>query len=404
MKIFHIADLHLRESDIDEATHCLGYIEAMADTDCPALIVIAGDIFDSRDIKLDTKAARLAVRWVSGMAQIAPVVVVRGTPSHDGNSPEILSLALGTSRVFVAGKPTQLYLYRNNCLATAEEMDRIMVADDDVEAVITLVPTPTKQFFQGTDGADIKTGDAEIAAAMGNLFAGFGAMASKFDGVPHVLAGHWNVTGAYVSDTQVLTGVDIEISKDQMALANADLYCMGHIHKPQQIGQNIFFAGSPWALNWGENYGHGFYIHSLCEGVLDSRFIKTPATNLQRYSLDMTAGQKMEDLMPPSGGPENTVVRIDINVYQDEVDLIDKPYIVGAFDWAKSVDIRINRVPRGNVRSETILIAETLCDKIVARASLNGGPPPPSVLAKAKVLETMEPEALVAAVGKGGAL
>jgi len=403
MKILHLADLHLRDADIEEATRCGEFIVAKADEECPKLITIAGDIFDSQDIKLDTKAARLAIQFVSDLARIAPVVIVRGTPSHDGNSPEILSLAFGIGRVYVATKPTQLYLYDDNCLATVEEIDPVIT--DDVEAVITLVPTPTKQFFQGSEGTDIKTGDAEIAGAMATMFAGFGAMAAKYK-VPHILIGHWNITGAYVSATQILTGVDIEISPDQMALAHADLCCMGHIHKPQPIGQNIFYSGSPWALNWGEEYRHGFFLHTLCDhSLLNSQFILTPATGLLRYNLDMTAGQKAAELIAPTGGPENAIVRIDINVFQDEVDLIDRPYLQDAFSWAKKVDIRINRIPRGNVRSETILIAERLRDKLTAKANMNGGGMvPESILRKADAIEGMEPEALVSAVGKGGAL
>jgi DNA repair exonuclease SbcCD nuclease subunit len=397
MKILHLADLHLREADIEEATRCCDFIVMKADEESPNLIVIAGDAFDSQDLKLDTQSARLAIRTASSLALIAPVVIVRGTVSHDGNSPEILSLALGIGKVFVATKPTQLYLYDGNFLAVADEMDPLI--DEDVEAVITLIPTPTKQFFQGD--SDIKTADAEIAGAMSAMFAGFGAMAAKYK-VPHILVGHWNTTGAYISEKQVLTGVDIEISVDQMDLANADLVCLGHIHKSQKLGKNIFYSGSPWALNWGEEYRHGFFMHIVCDGFLESEFIKTPATILQRYSFDATAGQN-EYLFPSSGDP-NTIVRVDITCWQDEAELIDKAYIYQELSWAKKVDIRINRVPRGNVRSEAILVAETLCDKVIARANLNGGPPSAAVLQKVKALEYMEPEALVAAVSKGGAL
>lgn len=397
MKVLHLADLHLRETDIEEATRCCEFIVGKADIESPKLIIIAGDIFDSQDVKLDSKAARLAVRFVSDLARIAPVVIVRGTLSHDGNSPEILSLAFGIGKVYVATKPTQVYLYEENSLLEADEV--AAVDPDDIEAVITLIPTPTKQFFQ--TGSDIKTSDVEIAEAMSAIFAGFGATAAKYK-APHVLVGHWNITGAYISETQILTGVDIEISKDQMALAAVDLYCMGHIHKPQQIGRNIFYAGSPWALNWGEEYTHGFYMHSVCNGYLESQFINTPATSLQRYAFDTTAGQT-EFLFPSSGDP-NTIVRVDVTCWQDEVELIDKAFIYQELAWAKKVDIRINRIPRTNIRSEAILVAETLSDKIKARAALNGGPPSDSILQKAKALEYMAPEALITAVGKGGAL
>lgn len=401
MKIFHIADPHLRDADIEEAIRCCDFIVQTADAECPDLIALAGDIFDSQDVKLDSKAARQGIRFVSALSVIAPVVIVRGTPSHDGNSPEILSLAVGSGRVYVATSPTQIHLSAGaadeKCLFLPDEIDEI--PDGEHIAVISLFPAPTKQFFE--TASDIKTSDAQIAGAMSAIFGGFGAHAAQHQhpGLFHILVGHWNVTGAYISDTQILTGVDIEISKDQMAMANADLICLGHIHKPQQVGKNGFFSGSPWALNWGEDYKHGFYIHSLYDGLLESRFVETPATNLARFKFDTTSGEY--DMIFPSDGPPNTIARVDVTVWSDEVELIDKEYINQELSWAKRVDIRINRVPRGNIRSEAILVAERLRDKVLARAKLNKEPVAESVLTKADALETMIPDDLVAAVGKG---
>ena len=51
------------------------------------------------------------------------------------------------------------------------------------------------------------------AAAMSGIFAGFGAKSAEFD-CPHIAAGHISMGGAYISETQTLIGVDIEITKE----------------------------------------------------------------------------------------------------------------------------------------------------------------------------------------------
>ena len=59
------------------------------------------------------------------------------------------------------------------------------------------------------------------------------------------------------------SGMDIEVSQDQLALTNADAILCGHIHYPQQMGELIFYAGSIYMNNWGEDHRHGFWIHEV---------------------------------------------------------------------------------------------------------------------------------------------
>ena len=244
---------------IEEAEKCLNFLVETADAEAVDLMIIAGDIFDSGDVKLDSKAAKLVIRTFNRLADIAPVAVILGTPSHDGTAAEILSFVRGKYPIHVATRPEQIFL---QTLAFVDIEAAVKYGGCD--AVISLVPAPTKQYFQGN--GDIKQGDAEIAAAMSQIFAGMGATAAGF-GVPHILVGHWQTAGSLISETQVLTGVDIEISPDMMALSNADLILLGHIHLKQQIKKNIFYSGSLFANNWGEVNDHGFWIHEITDNA-----------------------------------------------------------------------------------------------------------------------------------------
>jgi len=388
MKILHVADIHSRDKDIEEAEKCCDFMVDTAEKEKVDLTAIAGDCFDSRDIKLDSRAAKLIIRTVSRLADIAPVAVIVGTASHDGTAPEILEYARGRFPVYVGITPQLI---------------------DLPNAVVTLVPQPTKQFF---NQGDIQTSNEAIAHGMAGLFAGFGAQAAERGPVPHILVGHWNVSGSKLPTGQTLTGQDIDISVDQMMLADPDLICLGHIHMRQQLGDRTFYPGSPFPLNWGENTEHGFYIHTLRgRKLVSSEFIQTPCKKLCRVSADYTkepmpeqcedfAHQLVSEIV--SRECENAFVRCDFTVWQDEAGLIPKDAIkqlyldAGALD----VDIKINAVPRETIRAAAVLEAETLKDEFAEMAKLRGEEIDPETLSLAEQLETVPAEELLKTIAE----
>lgn len=396
MKILHCADIHCKDSVIDEATKCLDFMVETAAKEEVDLIIVAGDVFDSGDVKLDSKAAKLVVRTFNRLADIAPVAVIIGTPSHDGTAAEVLSFVRGSYPIHVATKPEQIFFLTDFGFPDIED-----AVKGECDAVISLIPAPTKQYFQGN--GDIKQGDAEIAAAMSAIFAGMGATASGVD-APHILVGHYNTAGSLISEAQILTGVDIEISPEMMGLSNATTCLLGHIHFPQQIKQNIFYSGSLFPLTWGENYSHGLYIHEIGGADAVSRFIQTPHRKMIRTSQDLTSEHEQSRQIYDNVAGAH--LRMDFTVWQDEAGTIDKEALkqfymeAGALD----VDIRINRIPRENIRADEVLKAEKLSDKIIAMAALRGETVPESILVKCDALELMSTDNLIGTVTRGEAL
>jgi len=398
MKILHTADWHLRDKDIEECEKCLNFLVDTAKAEAVGMVVIAGDIFDSQDVKMDSRAAKLVALKISELADICPVAMVIGTPSHDGNAPEVLRHVQGKRPIHVASTPTQLLLYGGKFYPTVSDGYSPSLGGFTPDAVLSLIPQPTKQFFQTQAG--IADSDKEIGAAMSALFAGFGAQAEQYH-APHVLVGHWNVSGSALSNGQTLVGLDIEISVDQMMLAQPELICLGHIHKSQKLGICAFYPGSLYHQSWGEMENKGFFIHEVQEDILDSSvFVETPTKKLTRFNHDFTNGSTQEEIRPES--VTGSYVRIDYKVWQDEAGTIDKEAITerlkaaGALD----VDIRLVRIPRQNVRSEAVLKTEHLRDKIQKMAELKGEEVEWSVLMKAESLEGRASEELIEAVGR----
>jgi DNA repair exonuclease SbcCD nuclease subunit len=393
MKILHCADLHIREKDVEEIDGCLSMIVRTARDERVDLAVIAGDIFDSRDIKLDSRSALMAIAFVSALADICPVAIVLGTPSHDGKAPEILRFARGIFPIRVAAAPEQVYLYEG----AFRDGD---MQDGRPQAALTLIPQPTKQFFP--TASDIRTGDQEIGQAMSGLFAGFGAQAQEVAyKAPHVLVYHGGISGAKLSTGQTLTGQDIEVSVDQLNLSGADLNLCGHIHMAQQIVDRTFYSGGIYRTNWGEMEPKGFWIHET-GSVTPARFIETPCKKVARYSFDYTDPGSLKSLDSDAETIAGTHVRIDARVWQDEVEKFDFDAMkAGLLRWgAESVDIRIIRIPRENVRAEAVLKTDRLRDKIQKMAELREEEVSWSTLMKAESLEERKPNELIEAIGR----
>lgn len=396
MIILHFADTHARDKDIDEIKACLGEIIQVAHDNAPDLIVMAGDTFDSRMVRLDSQAAKLIFNSYQALADIAPMVVVVGTPSHDGMAPEVLEQIRAQNEIYVADQPEQILL-------TDDEHFTVAPTIDNPRAVISLLPAPTKQFWEqsGQVNQDIDEANAAIANAMGTMMAGFGATSSDYD-CPHILVGHFTVGGAQISETQAMVGRDIEISREQIGYAQADLVALGHIHMAQDwIDEHIFYSGSTSRLSFGELEDKGCYIHSLENGILHSEFHITPSQKRLILSPDLTKnGNSIEDFLVAQKESDlrDAHVRLDIRVFQDEAGDLDEDLIRAILP---DVDIHIQRVPRETVRSAKILKVDHLRDKLKAMAELRREEIPAEILAKADHLETMPADELLKMVSNG---
>ena len=413
MKILHSADWHYRDLDHDEIEKCVDFMIGRATVERPDLIVQSGDITDSQNLKLDSRSARTICRQFEQLANIAPVVTILGTPSHDGKSAEILRYVKGRHQIHVSEKPEQLCLKAGK-LYTVSPGNSI---PEGIEAVITQIPTPTKQFFQADTA--IEEGDKAVSNAMTALFGAFGAAARQFPGgYPHILNGHFQVGGAFISETQQLIGRDIEISTDQLAMADADLICLGHIHKAQEFKSvHAFYSGSIYRKNFGEVDDKGFYIHEFesldtvfesdkVPRLIKSRFIETPTRKLLTIREDFTKENIRDlDAVIHTYGPEDLKdahIKVEFKVWQDEASVINQAELERSLleAGALKADINLIRIPRETVRAARVLQLTSLRDKIAEMAALRMEEIDGGILEKADLLETMAADELLQVVGR----
>lgn len=409
MKIVHIADIHGDDKYYDEMVKGCDFIIRKIDelNPCPVLTTIAGDIFDDREIKLDSKTCKYLIEWVDDLSSYSPVAIVRGTPKHEGTASEaFMKEGLVGYRVFTASTPIQLFIFNDKEIYPGDDH----LPNREPIAIASMIPTPTKKFMQGTND--------EIAIALNGLFAGFGAEAAKFN-CPHIIIGHFSVRGAAISDTQVMIGRDIEISKAQLQMARYDLCCLGHIHLAQDMGSNIFYSGDIFQKNYGEaGQDKGFYIHTLdkprgsLEPVVDryaleSEFIKTPTRKLVNIKQDFTIGDESFDLESITATPGDDIkgahIKVSLSAFQDESVKFNKDQIIEHLKMAGAADVQVNiaHIPREITRSENILDLNYLADKITENARIKDEKVPEGVTEIAFDMETFSREEMLERVTNG---
>lgn len=92
-KFIHTADLHFKneEACLEEIIKVSDYMLRVIEKELPDAIILAGDTLDELHgrIRLDSEAARAAIDFVQQCATIAPVVIIKGTNSHDRQTPYI---------------------------------------------------------------------------------------------------------------------------------------------------------------------------------------------------------------------------------------------------------------------------------------------------------------------------
>jgi DNA repair protein SbcD/Mre11 len=375
MKIYHSADYHFGEKNHDEAEKCLQFMVDHARNEQPDAFICSGDVTDSQYLGLDTKSARTISRLFREMSDIAPVAVVKGTPSHDGNTPEILRHVAGRFPIYVSTEPEQIYLVQGNWFSG---MTGTTVTPD---LIVTQIPAPTKEYWQNRQG--VEQDNENISQAMASIFAGFGAMAEKHN-APHILNGHFSLVGSKISEHQTMPGSEISISRDSLAMARASLVTLGHIHMNQSYeyqGGMAYHCGSLYRKDFGERSEQkGFYIHERLGGTWDSRFIETPTRTLKQIDIDLIKNPDLftglNEWVLDQVEPDSWV-KVVIDIWIDEIRLINQAAMKRMIEEKGArVTMEINRVRRENTREDAVLRCETLVDKVKALAEHRSKPVP----------------------------
>lgn len=341
MKVLHTADWHigqfkgpiengvnLRSQDTKE---CLEYMVEEARKNHPDLVCISGDVFHQEQIgpvrmSDEIITAAQIIEQLSDNAKL--VIVMRGTPNHDGS---------GQFRVL----EKMLEHNKKVIVVTAPQVVSTPAAD------IACIPGFDKQEFRAkfpglsTEDENL-TWTKYISELVLSLKAGCRSE------VPSILMAHYTVPGCNMESGQTafFTNFEPVIPREALQAAEYDGVFLGHIHRPQRVFnlRNVFYSGAINMMNFNdEGQNRGFYIHELDgKNVAHSDFIETPYRNF--YTLNWSEDDVRAYLMDGKFAVMNkqqfivdSVVRVRYTCTSDQKKALNIPvlqqdlYDLGAF-------------------------------------------------------------------------
>lgn len=287
MRILHTADWHIgdfpgpSEGGANargcDTLRCIdAMISAAKDMEID-LSIISGDIFHASRTwsERGIREVESAAERIRALSEIAPVVIIRGTPNHDGaeHFSMLQQYFSNNERIHILTKPKMIALQ-------LKEAGNVCICG---------LPGFDKGYWRSMNpGIDKEQENIALSESINSMLVGLRALCPS--GVPSILVGHYTVEGCNAESGQTMMFSQFEPTVNEQAIRTAgyDLCCFGHIHRPQKLGNNAFYAGAVNAMNFNdENQDRGFYVHTLEDGhLIDSSFHTLPYRRFKTIRLD----------------------------------------------------------------------------------------------------------------------
>lgn len=274
IKILQTADWHLGtfRSPVkdgvnlrtEDTKNCLDELVRVAKKERPDYSLISGDVFHVGRLWSDRCCEEIitAIHYIRELAAVSKqVIVMRGTPNHDGAGQfNVLSeMFKGVPNVHIVTMP-QVLMFEDADIAVLPGFDRGIY----------------RAKFPGLSGEE----ENEVfTQELSNIVLGLKARCRPDK--KSILMAHYTVPGcnAESGQTMMLTQFEPIIPQEALLAANYDLVALGHIHRPQNLmDQYWYYSGAINAINFNdEGQERGFWLHTdMPFGGWDSRFFRTP--------------------------------------------------------------------------------------------------------------------------------
>ncbi len=362
MKIIHGSDFHYSRDTQAPALKSLQTFYEYGRDNGVDLWCIAGDLFDRAVQNTESSGFPALVRVIQDMMNIAPVVAVQGTPTHDIPGCYEALQEINAEYPFVLLDPNVL------CFLGPEgwiHYERI----GNPQLLILGCPEPSKEWFLKDKSLGRDEATQAVRDGMRELLLGFGAVRKQYPEIQCLLVYHGSVEGASLCNGQTLPMGELAIGRDDLALVGADYYALGHIHKAQQIGAlPAYYAGSAFPVDWGETETKLFYSVDISGGRIDVNDVPYPHPSRKKIT------------QPFGQGPSDDKVRgyqvwLEIRANKQQAAMFKPESVLtellsaGALEGSR-VTLRIETSE--TVRAGEIREAQTLLNKLAIYAENSG--------------------------------
>jgi len=290
MKILHTADWHLgtfrspvkdgANLRTEDTKRCLDELVRVAREERPDYSLVSGDVFHVGRLWSDRCCEEIitAIHYIRELAAVSKqVVVMRGTPNHDG-----------------AGQFNVLSEMFADCKNVHIVITPQVISFDDVD--IAVLPGFDRGSYRAKfPGLSSDEENVVFTQELANIVTGLKAQCGA--GKKSVLMAHYTVPGCNTESGQIMMLTQFEpiISRETLMAAGYDLVALGHIHRPQKIlSHDWYYSGAINSTNFNdEGQERGFWIHQTHPtGVWQSVFHETPIREFVTFNFtdtDITA-------------------------------------------------------------------------------------------------------------------
>jgi exonuclease SbcC len=265
LKLLHSADLHFKPETADLAFQSLDVMAETGRRESVDLFILAGDLTDC--IIRNTEGSRFPeyLEKVRRLADIAPLVMIYGTPTHDAAGSLDVFPTLESRFGITILEPGKAYFLTKHYASEGSAFNDVREEHrPDALALLFGVPEPSKKFLAPYFDGKSETEQA-VRAGLQGLFMGLGAIRKQYPALPCILVYHGQVGGARLQNGELLdNGAGIRPSIDDLAAVGADYIALGDIHEPQQVGKlPAYYPGSAYPINFGETHEAGCNLVEL---------------------------------------------------------------------------------------------------------------------------------------------
>lgn len=225
----------------------------------PDAVLLAGDLYHgpaSPELREEVSA------WVQGVAEEAPVLVLRG--NHDRPNEVAHTRRLRARHPIIAVESPEVHAVAGVAVAA--------------------LPWPNGgNLLAGLNGAAKSEAREAGVSAMQDILRGLDMELDEYPGLPRVLLAHCTISGARTGTGMQLIGMDFELGLADLAMVHADAVVLGHVHQRQSfdLGVPCAYVGTSYATDWGDPGPHGIALLE-CEPGQPARvtWIDSPAEQL----------------------------------------------------------------------------------------------------------------------------
>ena len=288
VRILHTSDWHLgrrfeREPLEADQRAALGWLAGLVESEGVDLVIVAGDIYD-RALPAEEAVALLDDALDALRAAGATVALIPG--NHD--SARRLGFgarrqALGGVRVFAdVSRPPEPWVFE------AGDEQVAIVAVPFLDPLAAPPPSP------GPDGAPRPRTHQNVLADA--LSAGRASLA-PLGPVPSLAVAHAFVAGSATSDSEKVLAVGGTDAVDAAVFDGFDYVALGHLHRPQSVGDSgrIVYSGSLLPYSFSEDHPKSVRLVDVDGGAMTgSREVPVPVGR-PVVTLEGRLGELLED-------------------------------------------------------------------------------------------------------------